>query len=350
MFFPLALQHFTQQGQLWALPDRIQVGTIRYHKALFDAAGVPYLAPDWTTSDFLNTAVALTVGEDEATKQYGFLPNSFEASDLHIFLELQGAQFIDASSDPPAFTLDHPTTVAALRWYIDLSTVYGVKPAFATGPENSMAEFERHGALLAAGRAVMWIDFGFGTLEDDAADPDYGIVPLPVGPGGQYGSYQSLSGYFISAETEVQQACWEWITFLTGQPVIVTADSNNSSLPARIEVAESATYRGIVGEERAAANLSSLANVRQVPLFERLSSENGWLGTAYWWLADAYGQVVNEGQRVEDALVNVQEKATAYRACLITNHAFSDVGKQQDCLREADDSLPEFLYGTDGEP
>ena len=47
------------------------------------------------------TAVALTQGDDAETKQYGFVPQFFEATDLMNFMDRLGTNLIDDSVDPP---------------------------------------------------------------------------------------------------------------------------------------------------------------------------------------------------------------------------------------------------------
>lgn len=131
-FYPSAVEAFSYQGQLWGLPAETGLAVVIYNKALFDAAGVPYPTLDWTTDDFLETAVALTAGSDPETKQYGYVPQELEINDLSDFLERLGAQFLDESVDPPQLAFMHPDTIAAMRWFTGLTTEFAVKPTFVT--------------------------------------------------------------------------------------------------------------------------------------------------------------------------------------------------------------------------
>jgi multiple sugar transport system substrate-binding protein len=332
-FLPATLAPFTYEGQLWGIPGQFHLNLVAFNKALFDAAGLPYPQTGWTPDEMLALAVALTTGEAES-RQYGYLPGSFVEHDLSIFLELLGAQLVDESQQPPLLTLNHPSTVNAMRWYAGLATGYGVMPLPAAGP---IQQGEQRQELIENGQAAMWMASGFdlaGVTGFDTAQDRVGFVPLPLAPGGAR-SYQAATAYFISAGTDTVQPCWQWLTFLTAQPLIGEA---SFTIPALRAAAESAVYRQAVGAEKAAAMLDALSETRQKPFLQRYSGEDNWLAVAYWWLADAYEQVIQEELSVADALAVAQEKAGAYRECLLTDNAFGDAEAQQQCRRQVEEA------------
>jgi multiple sugar transport system substrate-binding protein len=342
-FYSPVLEQFTWQGQLWGLPAEVGPYVIEYNKDLFDAAGLDYptldgsteLAEVWTTDDFLALAVALTRGEGE-DKQYGFVPEVYEGNALPLILERLGARLIDDSVAPPAFSFDAPATVEAMRWYADLSSVHGVRPVFVTdlAELEEALPFQEREALINEGRAAMWSSIvSESDISHVRSEPNVGVVSLPMVQGGT-GSYRSASGYFISAQTEAPQACWQWLTFLTEQPDAV------QGLPARRTVAESEAYRQQVGEERAAAYLASVTGLQQ-PF--QIFSEDPWLREALYWLFQAYGQVLEGEASVEAALNTAQRMADDYRACVMAHDAFSHQEGWQACLKEVDPTLPDFL-------
>jgi multiple sugar transport system substrate-binding protein len=343
-FFPQVLEQFTWQGQLWGLPADITPYIIEYNKDLFDAAGLDYPALDWTPDEFLELAVALTQGEDEETKQYGFVGEYYALNDLLFMAERLGAKLVDQDADPPALAYNDPDTVEAVRWYADLTTEYGVKPVFLTDISNlagaSTALLGRE-ALINDGRAAMWTSSGamaaiFGPREG----MNLGAAPLPAEPGVAGGGYSQASGYFISADTENREACWQWITYLTGQAGAV------QGLPARISVTESNEYREQVGASQADAYVASLGDAEEPSAFQVFSDEE-WLGGALFWLGQAFGQVLEGEASVEEALDTAQKLADDYRACVI---AAGDFGSEtwQACAQEVDPTLPSFLFSGGG--
>jgi len=344
-FFPSVLEQFTYQGQLWGLPGSVTVPVMYYNKDLFDAAGLPYPGVDWTTSDFLELAVALTQGEDE-NKQYGYVPTSFGANDLVSFMDRLGADMLDESVDPPRLVFNSPSVIEAFRWYTSLATQYGVQPEVST----DTGDFEGgrgQQALIREGLAAMWMESGGGGFafggpggpggfggQGGTSNLNVGVVPLPAGPNSAKGSgFQSVDGYFISAQAEgpsdARQACWSWITFLTEQPNAATG------LPARQSVAESAAYRQLVGAEQADAYLASVSSGSRASFFQRISDEGNWLGFASFWLSDAYNRVVSGEMTVEESLAAAQESVEAYRDCIIAKDAFQDPQAMMECLSEA---------------
>ncbi|MGD2078894.1 MAG: extracellular solute-binding protein, partial [Chloroflexota bacterium] len=328
-FYPAVFDAFTAQGQVWGLPGQVNITLIEYNKALFDEAGLDYPAVDWTTDDFLDYAVLLTQGEGE-TQQYGYVSDLFEPSDMLNMMDRLGARLIDDGQDPPALAFTDPATVAAVRWYTGLSTEHGVKPVLMTNlMDTAVSAVQQRESILAQGRAAMWsnsafnVDLGGG----EETEIDTGAVPLPAGTGEVQGSgYQSATGYFISADTEVREACWEWIKFLTEKP------GTGSGLPARQAVAESEAFGEQVGPELAEAYLASMANATEAPYSQQIADENSWLNYPVIWLYGAYSQIVKDGVSVEEALENAQQMADEYRSCVIEADAFDDQDAQQACM------------------
>jgi ABC-type glycerol-3-phosphate transport system substrate-binding protein len=342
-FYPQAIDAFSYQGQLWGLPGGINVMLIMYNKALFDQAGIPYPQDNWTMADFLAAAVALTVGDDPETRQYGYVPQEFELDDLTAFVERLGAQFLDDNVDPPQLTFTHPDTVEAMRWFTALTTEFGVKPTFMTNVGTMSANTGRvRKTLIENGRAAMWSYQGRQSYPEINIDGlDVGVIPLPLGPDGTATMTGAITGYFISAGTEHKQACWQWITFLGEQFYLGGVDNR---LPARHSVAESVMYAQTVGANLAAANLVTVAGQTGLSLNARLNSNARWLANgALWWRSYAYDQILSNGVPVEEALAAVQAKANAYRDCVITRDALENMNGQRACLSEVDDVVPDFL-------
>jgi multiple sugar transport system substrate-binding protein len=344
-FYPQVLDQFRWQGQLLGLPADITPYVVEYNQDLFDAAGVDYPALDWTTDDFLSTAVALTQGEDEETKQYGFVPQTFELNDMVFLLAGRGAKLVDQDADPPALSYNDPDTVDAVRWYVSLTTEHGVKPIFLTDISKlagaSALVLERE-ALINEGRGAMWTSTGataglFGEREGLTV----GTVPVPADPGVAGGGYSGASGFFISADAENPLACWQWLTFLSGEPGAV-----QNALPARRSVAESDAYLQQMGASRAEAYLASVGE-GEVPSTFQIFSDEPWLNGALYWLGQAYDQVLTQGVSLEEALDAVQTLADDYRACVIAAGDFS-TESWQGCLKEIDPTLPDFLFVSGG--
>lgn len=343
-FYPQALELFTWEGQVLGLPSDISPLIIEYNKDLFDAARVSLPTADWSWDDFLAAAVALTKGEGKA-KQYGFVAEVYEINDLVLITERLGAKLIDMDADPPALSFDDPATIAAMRWYAGLTTEHEVKPVFLTDLSKllgaSAMTLERE-EVINSGRAAMWTSASTtAAVMGERTGLNIGAAPFPGRPdGSSAASFLTVSGYFISAQTQQRQACWQWITFLTGEPAVV------SGLPARRSVAESAPFRQKAGAERAEAYLASMSDSERPSSFQ-LFSEEGWLGTAMYWYSQAYGQIVDGKVSVEEALGAAQQMADDYRACITADGSYGEEAIKT-CAKQVDPTLPDFLFAGGG--
>lgn len=343
-FYPSLVDALVVQGELWGLPADVTPLIIEYNKDLFDAAGVPYPQPGWTMTEFLDTAIALTNGEDD-TKQYGFVPEVSETLTITPMLNRYGANLIDYSTDPPTFNFTDPATVEAIRWYTNLSQTYDVKPIFLIDPVQTFqatsigAYFDERRRLIQGGLAGMWSRWSNDNYGLQQADTEgltnLGAAPLPQNPDAQSTTGYDM-GYFIVADTPHRQACWQWITFLT------TIDASEG-MPARISLAESAAYRRRVGTEIAQAQVAAIVQMEQP---DPLAIQTQWAAYGSIWLSRAIAQIVEEVVSVEVALADAQALFDAYRNCVIENDAFQDSQIQDRCAKEIDSTIPdEFFFG-----
>lgn len=339
-FYPVLVAQYTDQGQLWGLPASVQPFVIEYNKDLFDAANIIYPSFDWTLNEFLETAVALTQGEEE-TKQYGFAGDAIEFNLLPLMLERLGAGLINDGLAPSTLMLDTPTTIEAMRWYSSLTTEFGVKPIFVADPQD-IQNAERVLAreqLLNEQRVAMWTPSFYsevGVLDPAIRETlNIGVAPFPVGDGG---GVLPASGYYISASTPYRDICWEWIKFLSLSPAV------GQGVPARHSVAESEVYSQRVGKERATAYLASItAAVGESIIFRLQAGDESWMLEAIYWLGRAYAQITNGEATVEEALATAQATFDVYRDCMIAHDGFANVELRNRCIQDADPTLPTFL-------
>ncbi|MFK7805224.1 MAG: extracellular solute-binding protein [Anaerolineae bacterium] len=344
-FFPAGLDQFREEGQIMGLPSTVQIQLLSFNKMLFDEAGLDYPQAGWTLDDFLNAAVALTTDAPDDEKVYGFVPDLFETSNLFTFIDLQGSTMYNMSVDPPQANFNDPDFVSAVRWYTNLSTEYGVKARFEFDRNNfSQDQFQLRQDLIDGNRAGIWPyeDGSFQVITIDGEDqgPDrsnFGLVPYPQGANGS-GGVNFSNGYYISADSTARQPCWEWIKYLTSQESI-----SEYGAPARIDTAESAEFTARVGAENAKVLIDTLNSTKsggqsQFALF------SGWMGNAFQFLDVAFTEILSEESTVEEALQVAQDKADAYRQCIIENDLLesTDFEEFQECMKVADPDYDGF--------
>ncbi|MGD8795122.1 MAG: extracellular solute-binding protein, partial [Anaerolineae bacterium] len=311
-FYPVLVDQFHRDGQVWGIPAGVQPYVIEYNQDLFDAAGLEYPEANWTLDDFLRLAQHLTHGEAD-DKQYGFV-GTYEMLDLMMFVERLGGQILDDAQDPVAAAFADTATVEAIEWYANLYLLYGAKPIFVTDEERD--------ALIDSGQAAMW-----ATPFDRHDALRSGILPFPQGTSDSASPVVYSSGYFISAQAAAPQACWEWIKFLTTETSVV------QGFPARRSVATSDAYRQQVGTERATVYLTSVEGSQRPSVFQRIAGQE-WLGAYLVWLEQAYKQIVEEGMLPEEALAIAQDKADDYRACVIASESINAPSGYRECMNQ----------------
>lgn len=235
-FYPITIQAFTWQGEVMCLPQNISSLVVYYNRDLFDTAGLPYPADDWTWDDFVNTAVTLTqdFDGDGIVDQYG-LGVDLSLYRLAPIVWQNDAHIVDDDVAPNRLTLTRPPSLEALQWFVDLRQVYGVIPnRTEEGAMDSESRF-------VAGTTAMFLDSRRGTptyreIEAFAWD----VAPLPrnkVAAGVLHSD-----AYCLSATTQNKDAAWTFIEFansVEGQTIIA---KTGRTVPSLIKVAESEAF------------------------------------------------------------------------------------------------------------
>ncbi len=308
-FFPHLLDLYRQKGQLRGIPAEVRFHVIAFPVDLLDTAGIAHPTFEWTVDDFLSLAQTLT-DEDRQNKLYGFVSAS-ELLDLITFVERLGGQILDFEEAPPMATFTFPATVEAVRWYADLSLRQGIKP---------LCEDDRACQnIIQTGRAGMWSGIQRWGRYDAVK-----TLPLPTGPGGNGAPMFYTSGYFISPQTTVAAACWDWIEFLTLETHLFYG------LPSRRSVAISDAYRQRVGMDVVDVYVRSVENIQNQSVLYILV-QRPELAPYLQFLEQAYRSIVEGQETPESAMMIAQRQADSYWACLAAAET-GTLGEGQNCV------------------
>ncbi|MCS6939277.1 MAG: extracellular solute-binding protein, partial [Roseiflexus sp.] len=341
---PAALALYSREGRIYGLPYAVNMRTLVYNHAAFEAAGVQPPRADWKPDDFLAAAQALTKGEG-SDQRWGYVPLGGPQSDLLFFISQFGARLMVGEGKDLRPNYTDPKTIAAIRWYLDLSTVHKVTPPFKFTYRRDDFGEDRSYELVQSGRVGMWFGYAESFQEGVIAQPitpgdgppptaapltpverDIRAAPLPVGGAGVPPSELFIRGLFISAQTKQPQACWEWIKFLSSDTSLMYGD-----MPARRSVAQSEEFLKQIPPERAAqfeAIRATLAipsqNVRdQSAIYSQYSDP--------YWFFKALSAVVEKGANLEKELAEAQRLATAFAECMNRPNAQAPA-----CAKEVD--------------
>lgn len=193
---PAAIDAFTVDGSLYAVPANIATLQLYYNKALFKAAGID--GPPTTVDEFRAAAETLT-----GDGVFGLSLADHETIQMWPILQwLDGGDIVDADG---CSLLDTSANIESLTTWANL-VQSGVAPVGLTGAESD--------ALFSAGQAAMQLNGPWAAAGYADAGIDLGVAAVPTGVDGDVtlGSTVPLA---ISAKTEhpaEAQAFLEWWT------------------------------------------------------------------------------------------------------------------------------------------
>jgi ABC-type glycerol-3-phosphate transport system substrate-binding protein len=284
-FYPFTLEYVQWDDGLWHLPLWMIPKIIVYNKELFDQAGLAYPLPGWDQSEFLHLARQLTIHEAEGVTQYGYAGTSL------VFTPMMKGLITGSPFNYPA--LNTPQVAQELQWYTDLVLTHGVNyvpgHVFVAAP-NSLTTYD---TLRHQGRIAMWETELVNLDSQRRLGLELGIAPFPMGEyDANLFSFQTV--YFMSTATVHPQESWQWMTFLSKAKWW-------RMLPAAMSPRRSVMEQTGYWAQWTAEEADTLRYALDHPLGEPL----GMINLAMQEAADA----VLQGQPVDEALVNAQQKA-----------------------------------------
>jgi ABC-type glycerol-3-phosphate transport system substrate-binding protein len=335
-FYPIALSPFVRDGAVVGLPYYFQTALLGYDTTLFDAAGVAYPEVGWTLDEFLETAVALTTGE-ERQKQYGYVPRESDYSDAWEFLLASGVDLLDHSVEPPMANFDTPDMAEALRWYVALSESYGVKPVYLTNAYDYarfgtvLERLAERRSLFSARRGAMWSNDGSESQgayrTPTAAIEERQYTTFPTAPGAEAALPVTVTGFYISAETEQREACWQWLTFLLEH-------DTDYAIPARQPIAQSEEFQLRAGP---AAEMMLQNAARLQP--HQLNLPPDWMNLSGWY-SIALTRALEGDMTAEEALAATQAEFELYYDCVLENELFAPTHRGRRLVECAEPASP----------
>ncbi len=203
----------TYQGKVYGVPWFTDAGLLYYRKDLLEKAG--FSAPPKTWDELKDQAQKIM--QDQGTK-FGFVFQGAEYEGGTVngleYINSHGGQVLDPN-DASKVVIDSPESVAGLETEHSMVTD-GVSPqAVSTYAEpETEAPFLGGDAVFCRNWPYMYSLAGTENfIKPDLID----IAPLPAGEGGE--SVSGLGGwnFFINAfaDTEAQDAAWEFVKYIT---------------------------------------------------------------------------------------------------------------------------------------
>ncbi|USG66912.1 sugar ABC transporter substrate-binding protein [Brevibacillus ruminantium] len=234
-------------GEIWGVPQGVQIGVLYYNKALFDKAGVKYPDATWTWDQVKEAAELLTIDASgknakdpafDATKvsEYGFTIFSSPVGVSRGWFPLMktfGGGVLDQSLQKAV--LDTPENKQAVEWMVD-----GMKKGIFPDPVD-LQSFQDPFKPFLSGVSGMQIDIYAARVKMRESGLNFDVAPLPAGPGGKRFAPSIVNSWVISkkADDKKTQAAWEWIKYwATDDEAQREWASLGEAIPVKKKVAE----------------------------------------------------------------------------------------------------------------
>lgn len=227
-FIPNAIKMFVDSGKTWALPAGLDAQVLYFNKDLFDRRGVAYPTAGWTRADFQQAARKLS---DPTGGSFGYAVTS-DFLDPILFVYQHGGQLFDDLQAPTRTTFTDPKTIEAVDWYArflrEPHVVLTAQNAAEVGAGNLQY-------TLRSGKVGMWIGplSARGGRFDRAPWPiKWGMAPLPADA--RSATMATATGYAITTQCKKSLTCWQFVVFMSKQPMATFAPARRSLLKATV--------------------------------------------------------------------------------------------------------------------
>jgi multiple sugar transport system substrate-binding protein len=240
-FYPQAIDHYTLDGVLTALPrDIAPIAVIYYNKKKFDEAGLPYPKDDWTMDDLLATAQKLTRKDATGkTTQFGFVgADNSPAWDAWVYA--WGGSLVDNEKKPTRCTVDSPQAIAGVQYLSDMASKYHVMPSLAD--LTSMGSMGNSDLFMNGTVAMFYSGIWLVPQFKQIKNFDWDVVEFPKGSNGLRSFPMSAAGYGIVKGTKNADLAYELVKYLAGETGEKFMAATGLTQPALKALAQSTVF------------------------------------------------------------------------------------------------------------
>lgn len=232
--FGTVYNNYSQDGNVYALPDRGGSLIVYYNKDLFDEAGVEYPTEDWTWDDLLAASKKLTKKEGDKIVQWGVGVGDWWPLWMS-FMYQNGGGILDDEGNP---IINSPKNIEAMQFVVDLIHKHKVAPS-----NKDYANMGDIGADQLFAQGKLAIDFtGFWNIggASEVEELNWDIAPLWQHK--EKGTIPFGSGLAITNQSKHKEEAFKIIEFLTGEEGQLPIVENNQDAPANMDLLNSDTF------------------------------------------------------------------------------------------------------------
>jgi multiple sugar transport system substrate-binding protein len=249
LYFQSALDIFSRDGKLYAVPYYVDPSIMWVNKGIFETAGLELPTADWTWDQFLDLTKQLTLDDSgnnaasadfnpDAIVQWGIATHT---AYWDSWIKANGTS--PWNEEETASNLSDPRSVEALTLLGQLSWD---RVALSSGMERMVGA---EAGYFAFGTGKVAMCFNASWLMSYLGEVDPLVQLIPLGPSGEaHGTRLHSGGYTINAATENPDAAFAFATFFSaseqrlGQAIEVS-EANWGGIPANLELFESELFQ-----------------------------------------------------------------------------------------------------------
>lgn len=252
-FFKKALDCFTFDGKIYAIPRDVSDLVIYYNKDLFRKNNVPFPKPDWTMEEYKKTAIKLSkdTNNDGLNDVWG---TSFETDVIFWLPYLMSSGASVLSEDGKRITINEPAATDAIQKYADLANKFNAAPQKSQSASLTMAQLflQEKIAMHLSGR---WLVPKYR----EEAKFDWDIVSFPKGTAGSVVNIDA-SGYALSKSSKHKNEALKFLSYISSKQSLDTLTKSGLIVPARKESAYSKNFLSAEKPESAKVFLDIIEN------------------------------------------------------------------------------------------
>jgi len=221
-------------GQVFGLPKDWNSLGVFYNKQMFQAAGLSAPTASWTWDDLKADAQKLTKNPGAPNSVYGIVLSA-DASRWGAFLLANGGSVLDKNGTKATF--NDQTGVSALDFYASfLKNKTGALPTTVGAPWNGDAFGKQRAAMVIEGG---WL---IPYMTTTYPNVQYGIVPLPMSPGGKRADLTFTNAWAAYSGTKHPDAAWQLVKYMTGSTVQSSQLNAGFALPTLQSLANASYF------------------------------------------------------------------------------------------------------------
>lgn len=219
------------KGVTYGVPIETNNLALYYNKKLFAQA---HLQPPKTWDQLIQDAKKLT---NPSKHQWGLTLPTQAGGNLDwiwdTFLWQAGGQYANAAGTKLMF--DSPAGVKATQLWVDLVRKYKVMSL--SPPQNG----------FQTGLIAMQLDGPYDIPNlNSTPNLDYGIAPLPAGPGGKATNIGGTNNFIFKTDSQHEQAAWNFLMWLASPNITAKFAAGYGSIPVRKSSSNTAVWKAFV--------------------------------------------------------------------------------------------------------